>query len=79
MLLPNSTSLGVRMLNLLGISPIMDRGIHTMWFVAILMEFYILFPLMVQGKRICQFEVILIVFIAYNVIGTFLPIDERII
>lgn len=80
MLFPNSTSLGVRMLNLLGISPIMGGQMHTMWFVAILMEFYLLFPLMVlYGKRRYQIAVILIVFIAYNVIGTFLPIDERII
>jgi len=50
-----------------------------MWSVAILIEFYILFPLIVHGKRIYQIAVILIVFIAYNVIGIFLPIDERII
>ena len=52
---------------------------HTMWFVAILIQFYFIFPLIIYGKRWQKVTIMFIVFIVYNILGTFFPIDERII
>lgn len=80
LLFPNNASIVEKIYNCLGISPLLGGSLPTMWFIAVLIEFYLLFPLITSKNTKKQLVTILVVYLLYGLINVFVnKIDNRVL